>query len=139
MRILVADDDAVYRRLLEEMLGGWGFDVRLVADGAEALAVMGSDDPPELLIVDWDMPRMDGFEVTRAVRGEPRTENTYVLLITGTRSKEDVMQVLVCGADDYLIKPFDPIDLKVHIRAAMRVVELQKELQQLKRELCSHQ
>lgn len=137
MRILVADDDAVYRSLLERLLGEWQFDVQLVSDGVEAMEVMSGSDPPKLLILDWDMPRMDGFEVARAVRGERRTAGTYILLITGTRNKQDVMQVLVSGADDYLIKPFDPMDLKVHLRGAMRVLELQQELEELKEKLAA--
>ena len=78
------------------------------------------------------MPEVDGFEVARTIRSEKLGKDVYVLMITGNRKKEDMMQVLVCGADDYLIKPFDPMDLKIHLRSAMRIVHLREEIDALK-------
>ncbi|MDP6545012.1 MAG: response regulator transcription factor [Phycisphaerae bacterium] len=133
MRILVADDDPVYRSMLQELLTGWHFEVILASDGQEALEVMDSEDPPQLVFLDWEMPRVDGFEVARAIRSGDTGQRAYVLMITGSKQKEDIMQVLVCGADDYLIKPFDPIDLKIHLRSAMRILHLQEELDELRK------
>ena len=132
MRVLVADDDPTYRSLLQELLTKWHFDVVLATDGREALDVMAGNDPPRLVLLDWEMPHVDGFEVARTIRGGNTGRNTYVLMITGSKRKEDMMQVLVCGADDYLIKPFDPMDLKIHLRGAMRILHLQEELDGLK-------
>ncbi|MCK4276887.1 MAG: response regulator transcription factor [Phycisphaerae bacterium] len=133
MQVLVADDDPVYRPLLDELFGEWGFDVVLAADGQEAWEILQGADPPKLLVLDWMMPRMDGFEVCKRIRNETRSKNTYVLMMTGSRKKAEIMKVVVAGADDYLIKPFDPVDLKIHLRSAMRVITLQEELDGLVR------
>ena len=133
MQVLVADDDPVYRTLLDELFGEWGFDVVLAADGQEAWEILQGADPPKLLVLDWMMPRMDGFEVCKRIRNETRSKNTYVLMMTGSRKKAEIMKVVVAGADDYLIKPFDPVDLKIHLRSAMRVITLQEELDGLVR------
>ena len=133
MRVLVADDDPTYRSVLEYLLTEWHFEVVLASDGVEALAVMEGDDPPQLAILDWEMPEVDGFEVARTIRAGKGGRAVYVLMITGSKKKQDMMQVLVCGADDYLIKPFDPMDLKIHLRSAMRILHFQAELAEMKR------
>ncbi len=133
MQVLVADDDPVYRTLLDELFGEWGFDVILAADGQEAWEILQGADPPKLIVLDWMMPRMDGFEVCKRIRSETRSKNTYVLMMTGSRKKAEIMKAVVAGADDYLIKPFDPVDLKIHLRSAMRVITLQEQVDELMR------
>ncbi|MFW6133042.1 MAG: response regulator [Planctomycetota bacterium] len=132
MRVLIADDDATYRQWLEMLLSGWDFEPETVSDGQQAMAALRRPDAPRLVILDWCMPEADGFEVARFLRGQHHTSDAYVLMITGSRSKDDMLQVLVCGADDYLIKPFDPMDLKIHLRAATRILHLQAELANLR-------
>ena len=132
MRVLVADDDPTYRSLLADLLTKWNFEPEVVCNGLEALAVMEGGDPPQLLILDWEMPELDGFEAARAIRNDLGGQGAYILMITGSRKKQDMMQVLVCGADDYLIKPFDPMDLKIHLRSAMRILHLGQALEDLK-------
>ena len=132
MRVLIADDDPVYRGVLEDILKKWHFDVVLAEDGGEALAILAEDDPPQLILLDWDMPHVDGFEVATTIRSIKSDDDTYILMITGSRRKQDLMRILVCGADDYLIKPFDPMDLKIHIRSAMRIFNLREEVDELK-------
>jgi DNA-binding response OmpR family regulator len=132
MRILVADDDPIYRGVLEDVLREWRFDVVLAEDGAEALAILAGDDPPQLILLDWDMPHVDGFEVATTIRSINSDDETYILMITANQRKPDLMRVLVCGADDYLLKPFDPLDLKIHIRSAMRIFKLREEVKALK-------
>ena len=132
MRILVADDDPVYRSMLQELLTKWHFEVVLASDGQEAMEIMDGEDSPQLVLLDWEMPKVDGFEVARSIRGGDAGHRAYVLMITGSKRKEEIMQVLVCGADDYLIKPFDPIDLKIHLRSAMRILHLQEELDEMR-------
>jgi DNA-binding response OmpR family regulator len=133
MRILVADDDPVYLNQMQELLTGWSFEVILASDGKETLEIMDGDDPPKLVLLDWEMPEINGFEVARAIRGDNAGHRAYVLMITGAKHKADIMKVLVCGADDYLIKPLDPTDLKIHIRSAMRIIQLQEELDALRK------
>jgi DNA-binding response OmpR family regulator len=132
MRILVADDDATYRCLLSNLLTQWQFEVEMVADGLKALAAMEGENPPPMAILDWEMPGMDGFEVTRSIRAGQEGDGPYLIIITGSRKKEDIMKVLFCGADDYLIKPFDPVDLKVHLRNAIRMIHLREEIEELR-------
>ena len=139
MRVLVADDDPTYRSLLTDLLTKWHFEPEVVSDGLEVLAVMEGADPPQLVILDWEMPGVNGFEAARTIRHDLSGRKAYILMITGSRRKRDMMQVLVCGADDYLIKPFEPMDLKIHLRSAMRILHLREELEELKKApQCDH-
>ena len=132
MRVLVADDDPTYRSFLESTLLKWHFDVSVACDGVEALEVIRGGEPPRLILLDWEMPRMDGFEVASAIRNEQGGQDVYVLMVTSNRSTRDMMRVLVCGADDYLIKPFDPVELQIHVRSAVRIMQLRDELRELR-------
>ena len=128
MKILVADDDTIYRDLLERMLAQWNYEVITTCDGQEAMDVLCGSDPPRVIILDWMMPRVDGFEVCRRVRQLDGGAEFYIILLTGSRLKEEIIKVLVAGADDYLLKPFDPLDLKIRLRAAQRILDLQSAL-----------
>ncbi len=133
MQVLVADDDPVYRNLLQELLEQWHLNVVVAADGSAAWEIMQQEHPPSLVILDWMMPGLDGFEVCSKIRNESAEKNIYVLIVTGSSKKEEVLRVVVAGADDYLIKPFDPSELKIRLRNAMRVLRLQDELDELRR------
>ena len=133
MRILVADDDPVFRTLSQRLLQQWHFDVVLATDGTEAWEILQGDDPPRLVLLDWMMPGMDGYEVCKMMHDQKDRKNVYVMIVTGSRKKDDIMKVVLVGADDYLIKPFDPVDLKIRLRNAMRVLHLQDDLNELKR------
>ena len=133
MRVLVADDDPVFRALSQRLLQEWHFDVELASDGAEAWEILQRDDSPRLVLLDWMMPGMDGYEVCKQMRNQKGRRNSYILIVTGTRKKDDIMKVVLAGADDYLIKPFDPVDLKIRLRNAVRVLHLQDDLDELKR------
>lgn len=132
MRVLVADDDPVFCALMQRLLQGWHFDVVLAADGVEAWEILKGEDPPRLVLLDWMMPGMDGYEVCKMMRNQKGRKNVYVMIVTGTRKKDDIMKVVLAGADDYLIKPFDPVDLKIRMRNAMRVLHLQDDLHKMK-------
>ncbi len=131
MNILVADDDAVYRSVLNGLLTEWQFNVLLASDGQEAMEVMTGEDSPPLILLDGEMPRMDGYEVAREIRQNEICRDAYVIMITGKATKEDLSNVLVSGADEYLLKPCEPLELKIRLRTAMRVLSLQKELDEL--------
>ncbi|MBL7134086.1 MAG: response regulator transcription factor [Phycisphaerae bacterium] len=133
MRVLVADDDPVFRALVQRLLQEWRFDVVIATDGAEAWEILRRDDAPRLVLLDWMMPGMDGYEVCKMMRDLKGRKNLYVMMVTGGRKKDDIMKVVLAGADDYLIKPFDPVDLKIRLRNAMRVLHLQEDLDELKR------
>lgn len=128
MRILIAEDDPISQRLLESTLKRWGYDVIVTSDGQQALDALSSPDPPSLAVLDWMMPHLAGPDVCQQARQLPGGEYFYFLLLTAKGRKEDLVAGLEAGADDYVIKPFDPRELKVRIRCAQRIVELQSEI-----------
>ncbi len=133
MRILVADDDPVFRSMSQRLLEEWHFNVMLATDGTEAWEILQRDDPPRLVLLDWMMQCIDGYEVCKLMHKQKGRKNAYIMIVTGSRKKHDIMKVVLAGADDYLIKPFDPVDLKIRLRNAMRVLHLQDDLDELKR------
>ncbi len=128
MRILIAEDDAVSRRVLEEFLAKWGYQVVSVEHGEEAWDALREADAPQLAILDWMMPRMDGLEICRRLRQRGPEPYVYVLLLTAKAQKQDVIEGLESGADDYLTKPFDPGELQARLRAGRRILALQEAL-----------
>ncbi len=128
MKILIADDDPIPRRLLQATLVKGGYDVVVAHDGVEAWQLLQSEDAPKLGILDWLMPGMDGVEVCRKVRQRTEAPYIYLILLTGKDRKEDVIEGMDAGADDYLTKPFDPHELQVRLRAGQRILDLQAAL-----------
>ncbi len=125
-RILIAEDHYVSRHLLERNLTNWGFDVTTAENGVEAMEVLESPDPPPIAILDWMMPEMDGLEVCVRVRKRPELPYVYLLLLTAKSQKEEVAAGLEAGADDYVIKPFDPDELRARLKVGQRVVNLER-------------
>lgn len=135
MRILIAEDDRVSRRVLEATLTKWGYDVIVTCDGDEAWQELRSKDAPKLAILDWMMPEIDGVEVCRKVRETPHSQPTYIILLTARGRKEDIVAGLQAGADDYVTKPFDREELRARVQVGVRIVELQMSLADRVREL----
>ncbi len=128
MRVLVADDNLISRRVLEAALRQWGYDVVLADDGNEAWKILRSPNAPRLAILDWMMPGLSGPELCRRVRQAGGDRYTYILLVTSRAEKQDVIEGLEAGADDYITKPFDQMELKVRLAGGRRIVELQDQL-----------
>jgi len=128
MKILVADDSNVSRHLLSSMVKKWGYDVVSASDGTQAWEVLRQPDAPRLAVLDWMMPGLTGPQVCEMVRQKGGDAYIYILLLTGRTQKEDVIEGMTAGADDYVVKPFDQQELKVRLRAGRRIVELQDEL-----------
>ncbi|HYO82878.1 MAG TPA: diguanylate cyclase [Bryobacteraceae bacterium] len=135
MRVLIADDSLLSRRLLEQTLRGWGYDVLSACDGTEAWRLLSAEDAPALAILDWMMPGYSGPDLCRMIRQAAREPYTYLLLLTSRNEKEDVVAGMDAGADDYITKPFDKHELKVRLRAGTRIVELQEQLVRAREEL----
>ena len=127
-RVLVADDDLVTRMMLTATLNDWGLEVLEAEDGQEALDVLTSEDPPRLALVDWNMPGKDGLEVCRELRRRAPEPYVYVITLTSMSKTEDVVEGLGSGADDYVVKPYNPGELRVRLKAGDRIVRLQGEL-----------
>jgi two-component system, cell cycle response regulator len=138
MRILIADDSIVSRHMLDATLRKLGYEVIMACDGAEAWDVLQSDNPPRIAILDWVMPGLSGPEVCKRVRERSRNSEsayTYLLLLTSKSQKEDLIEGMESGADDYLTKPFDPHELRVRLRSGSRIIDLQRELLAAREEL----
>jgi sigma-B regulation protein RsbU (phosphoserine phosphatase) len=135
MKILIAEDDPVSRRLLEVTLTGWGYQVQVTADGRTACQALQVAGPPQLALLDWMLPEMDGLEICRRVRSTQAGRAIYIILLTTRSRKEDVIAGLDGGADDYVTKPFDREELRARLRAGCRIVELQLSLAERMAEL----
>ena len=125
MKILVAEDNAFYRHMLVSTLTEWGYEAVAAVDGAEAWEKLRVDGAPQVAILDWEMPKMDGLEVCRKVRGLHNPEPTYVIILTAKEGKENIVTALEGGADDYLTKPFDRGELRARLQVGLRIVGLQ--------------
>jgi two-component system cell cycle response regulator len=128
MRILIAEDDAISRTLLERTLQRAGYAVIAVENGAQAIAELIKQDAPRLALLDWIMPEMDGLEVCREIRRRKEQAYTYLILLSSRESKGDIVVGLESGADDYLTKPFDVDELKARLRTGHRILELEDHL-----------
>lgn len=128
MRILIAEDEPVACRMLERTLQGWGYDVVVTRDGNAAWEVLERTDRPQIAILDWMMPGLDGLEVCRRLRSEVGRSYVFVLMLTGRQSREDAVEALLAGADDFVIKPFDPMELEARIRTGCRILALEEKL-----------
>lgn len=128
VQVLVAEDDRVTGEILTRTLRRWSYEATLVSDGAQAWAVLSDAAVPTLAILDWMMPEIDGPEVCRRVRAERPDANMYLLLVTAREGRSDVIAGLDAGADDYIIKPFDPEELRARVAVGVRVLGLQQKL-----------
>jgi phosphoserine phosphatase RsbU/P len=135
MKILIADDDDVSRLALEAMLTKRGYDVASAADGIEAWEAFQEEDAPQMAILDWMMPGLDGVEVCRRVREDPRLKAVYLILLTSRESKEHLLEGLRAGANDYVTKPFDRDELQARVNVGVQVVQLRWDLVARVREL----
>jgi diguanylate cyclase (GGDEF)-like protein len=128
MKILLADDDAISRRLAEGLLRRWDYEVISVEDGSEALEALQLPNGPRLALVDWMMPKMDGPTVCRELRSRPAEAYVYIVLLTAKGDKLSIVEGLESGADDYLTKPVHPGELRARLRVGLRVLELEDNL-----------
>lgn len=140
MKILIAEDDAATRHLLESLLTDLGFQVLSAADGDEAWHILSQPARPRLAVLDWMMPGIEGDEICRRVRQREGEEGedegyTYLILLTAKGSTDHVVNGLDAGADDYIAKPFDEHELRARVRAGQRIVRLHSELLEAKNDL----
>jgi phosphoserine phosphatase RsbU/P len=134
MRILLVDDDAVARRILSQLLRRQGHDVVEATDGEQAWEIVRQD-PVSLLLSDWMMPRLPGVELCRKIRAAAFDHYIYIILCTSKGAKSDLVEGMDAGADDFLVKPISPEELRVKVRAGERILSLEQGLAQKNREL----
>jgi two-component system cell cycle response regulator len=135
MKILVADDDAISRTVLQHLLVRWGHEPVTACDGQEALAVMRGEDPPRLLLLDWEMPKLDGLEVCRELRSLKTDQPPYIIFVTAKDSASEIVRALEYGGSDFVKKPFNKDELGARIRVGVRNLELQAELVEARRQM----
>jgi diguanylate cyclase (GGDEF)-like protein len=135
MRILIADDESMSRLLLQKTLERAGYDVASVENGRQALDLLCAKDGPRLALLDWVMPELDGPGVCQEVRKNKEHSYVYMVLLTSKEAKEDIVEGLESGADDYLTKPFDPEELKARLRTGLRILDLEDRLVKAREEM----
>ena len=128
MRILVVDDDPVTLHMVVYRLRQWGHEVISCMDGAAAWKVLKDGMVPDIAILDWMMPGMNGLDLCQKIRSQTDRPYVYIVLLTGKNNQKDLIAGLDAGADDYLTKPFHLGELEARLRAGKRIVDLQNEL-----------
>jgi len=134
MKILIAEDERVSRRLLESRLKKWGYEVTAAEDGEEAWELFQKEYFP-MVISDWMMPKMDGLELLRRIRSSERPGYVYTILLTARTEKEDLLAGMDSGADDFIAKPFDKDELLARLKVGLRITDLERNLAQRNQEL----
>ncbi len=128
VRVLIAEDDPISGRALASLLQRHRYEVELVANGQDALDILLGANAPSVVLLDWDMPRLDGLHVARAVRSSPAERYTYLIMVTACDSAEDLLNAFTSGVDDFLSKPVNVAQLLARLRGAKRVLALEDRL-----------
>ena len=127
-RILIADDEPDFRQSLQMILVQWGYEVQTVSDGQDALQIL-CDDPPDVALLDWVMPHLSGLEICRQLRERSPGQFPYLILLSARSRTEDIVAGLDAGADDYVTKPVDFLELRARLQVGFRMIRLQQELE----------
>jgi len=133
MKILIAEDDPIFKAILENNLKKWGYQIVSTSDGRQAWDIIKKPDCPNIVISDWMMPEMDGLELCRNVRALGAPRYVYFIILTAKGEQQDILQGLEAGADDFLTKPIDYIELKYRIRIGERIIGLEEKVLELAR------
>jgi len=128
MRVLIADDHRDTAETLGKLIACEGYEPVIVCDGLDAAVHLHALDTPRLAVLDWKMPGMSGVDICRTIRKESARPYTYVILVTGKSEKEDLLNGLNAGADDYLVKPVDVDELFARLATGRRILDLQEQL-----------
>ncbi len=128
MKILIAEDDYTSRLMLQVILEKWKYKVVTAENGTEAWDLLQENEQPQIAILDWEMPEMDGLEVCQKARALDRENPIYIIMLTGRNTTNDIVDGLDAGADDYITKPFDENELRARVRVAERMVRIQESL-----------
>lgn len=131
MKVLVAEDQTVSRKVLADMVTKLGHEVQVAEDGAVAYS-MFVDSPPQVLLTDWDMPSMDGLQLTKAIRDHENGREVFIIMLSGVYTlKENFYQAMDVGVNDFLTKPYTKRDLIVRLRLAEKFLKNESRIRQL--------
>jgi len=128
VKVLIAEDDLVSNHLLQVKLRQWGYEIVETKNGHEAWQALQRENAPQLAILDWMMPGMDGIDICRNVRASSKLQSMYIILLTTRIDQKDIVEGLQAGADDYITKPFESEELQARVHVGARIVRLQSEL-----------
>lgn len=129
LTVLLAEDSPIYRRLIQDQFDDWGFHLVLAKDGKEAWKALSARNAPRLAMLDWVLPEIDGVEICRRLRSSGRDlPYTYTILLTAKSERQEMLEAMAAGADDFLPKPFDPPELKARLLVGKRIIDLQQKL-----------
>jgi len=135
LKILIADDSEITRLMLYHKLSEWGYEIEVANDGEEAWEILCQENPPTLAIIDWMMPNMDGITLCKKIRENIKEPYIYMIILTMRNKKNDLIESMEAGADDFISKPFDADVLKVRLRAGIRILDLHNALISAREEL----
>ena len=135
MRVLIAEDENVSRHMLSSMLCKVGYEVVVASNGREAWDLLLQPGAPKVALIDWMMPEIDGVELCRRVRADESLAGVYMILVTGRSEKNDIVEGLDAGANDYVTKPYDPAELRARIGVGERITTLECSLKERIEEL----
>lgn len=133
MKLLIAEDDLTSRTMLTAVTQQWGYQPIAVEDGEVAWQIMQGDEPPRLLLLDWEMPRLNGLTLCHRIRQQQQSDDPpFIILLTARDETDDIVEGLKTGANDYIAKPFENAELQARLRVGWRVLDLQDELHRAK-------
>lgn len=135
MKLLIAEDDFTSRTMLVAIAGKWGYEPIAVEDGEAAWKVLLGEDPPRLLLLDWEMPMIDGLELCQRIRQQDTQDYPYIILLTSRTEAADIVEGLHAGSNDYIAKPFENTVLHARIEVGHRMLKLQAELNEIRENL----
>ena len=129
MQVLIVEDSAIYRKLIGDHLQGWGFATTVAETGAAARKILEQPNSPKLVLLDWVLPDMDGTALCQQIRMAGASRHyVYMILLTSKEGRQNMLDAMEAGADDYLSKPFDESELKARLLVGKRILDLQEEL-----------
>jgi len=133
IKVLIAEDNAVSARILQKNIKDWGYEVVLVQDGKKAWLALQKEEI-RLAVLDWMMPEINGIQLCKKIReidySKENQEYTYVILLTAKDEQKDLIKGFSAGADDYITKPFNQLELKARLKTGKRIIDLQRQLQE---------
>jgi len=135
LKILIAEDDLTTRTIMSAVVTHWGFESIEAEDGEVAWQILKAEDPPRLLLLDWEMPNLDGIALCHRIRLNECSDPPYIILLTARQEKGDIVKGLESGANDYVSKPFDNMELQARVNVGRRMLEMQEDLNNVKEAL----
>jgi two-component system chemotaxis response regulator CheY len=135
MKVLIADDSPIARRLMNKVVGAWGYDAVIAADGREALDILLADNPPRLVVTDWMMPNINGVEVCRIIAEKKLEYTIYFILLTAKGDKKDLVHALDSGAHDFIVKPPNMEELRCRLNVGRRLIEAEDKVLEYARQM----